>query len=102
MSVAYLSKSCIHHYYHGVNVLEKLKDKISNAQKRRSVGMANHLFGTYKNTFMPQDKHIFHTKFDITVATMFSYPSSKYALPHWKFVLCCCAQCPRIDITSPE
>ena len=26
----------------------------------------------------------------------------KYALPHWKCVLRCCAQCPRIDLPSPE
>ena len=23
-------------------------------------------------------------------------------LPHWKCVLTCCAQCPRIDLPSPE
>ena len=45
---------------------------------------------------------MFLIAFDITMATMFAYPSSKYALPHWKGVLRCCAQCPLIDILSIE
>ena len=48
MSVAYLPKSFIHHYYHGVRVFEKLKDQSFNAQNVMSDEMANSLFETYK------------------------------------------------------
>ena len=33
---------------------------------------------------------------------LWEYTSSSYALPHWKCVLCCCAQCPHIYLPSPE
>ena len=63
--------------------------------------MANQLFETYKNTSVPHGKHMFQTSYDMLMAKMCAYPSSKYALPHWKYVLSCCAQCPRIDLPSP-
>ena len=64
--------------------------------------MTNILFETYKNTVMTHDKHIFQTAYDMAMATMCAYPSSKYALSHWKRVLHCCTQCPRIDPPSTE
>ena len=42
---------------------------------------------------MPHGEHM---------TTMCAYPSSNYPLPHWKYVLCCCARCTQIDILSPE
>ena len=33
---------------------------------------------------------------------MCEYQSSRYALPHWKCVLRCCAHFPWIDLPSPE
>ena len=33
--------------------LKKLKDKIQNAQSRRSIEKAHHIYTTYKNTVMP-------------------------------------------------
>ena len=51
---------------------------------------------------MPLGKHIFKTSSDKDIATICEYPSSEYVLPHWKCILCCCAQCTRIDIPSPE
>ena len=33
---------------------------------------------------------------------MHAYPSSKYALPHWKCVLRCSEKCPWIDLPSTE
>ena len=36
------------------------------------------------------------------MATMCAYPSPKYALPHWKFILNCYAQFPCIDIICLE
>ena len=64
--------------------------------------MANRLFKTYKNYVIPHGKHIFKTASNMDMAKMCEYPSSEYALPHWKCILCCCAQCTRIDIPSPE
>ena len=33
---------------------------------------------------------------------MCEYRSSNYGLPNWKCVFHCCAQCPRMDLSSPE
>ena len=41
--------------------------------------MANILFDTYKNNFMIDGKHMFHTASDMVITTMCAYPSSKYA-----------------------
>ena len=51
---------------------------------------------------MTHGKHVFHTASDMAMATMCEYLSSIYALPHWKCVLCYCAQCPQINIPSTE
>ena len=64
--------------------------------------MANHLFETYKHSVIPHVKHVFKTASDIAMATMCAYPSFKNSLPHWKFVMRCCAKCSCIDVTSPE
>ena len=37
--------------------------------------MANPLFETYKNNFMPHGKHMFHTSYDMEMATMCAYTS---------------------------
>ena len=59
-SVAYLPKTCIHLYYHCVRVFGKTrKDKIYNAQNRRSIEISNRLFETYKNNVTPHGKHMF-------------------------------------------
>ena len=51
---------------------------------------------------MPHGNHMFKISSDMAMTTMCAYPSSKYALPHWKFVLRCCAQFPCIYLQSPE
>ena len=48
VSVANFSEACIHHYYHGVIIYEKLKDQNCNAQNIMSGKMSNNLFDTYK------------------------------------------------------
>ena len=37
---------------------EKFKDQIQNVQNRSSGGKSNHIYETYKNTFMPHGHHI--------------------------------------------
>ena len=51
---------------------------------------------------MPHGKHMFQTASYMAIATMCVYSSSKYALPHWKCFLHCCAKCPRIYLPSQE
>ena len=51
---------------------------------------------------MTHGKHMFQIDFDIAMEKMCAYPSSKYALPHFKYILRCYAQCPQIDLTIPE
>ena len=51
---------------------------------------------------MPHGRHIYAKAPDMAHATMFTYPQSDHALPHWKFVLRCCADCPCINIPDQE
>ena len=50
--------------------LEKLKDKIQNAQSRRSGEKVHHIYETYKNTVIPHGHHIFAKSSDTAKATM--------------------------------
>ena len=45
--------------------LEKLKDKIKNAQRRRSGEKAHHIYETYKNTVIPHGHHIYAKSCDM-------------------------------------
>ena len=51
---------------------------------------------------MPYGRHIYSKSSDIANATMSTYPQSNHALPHWKLVLRCCADCPCINIHDQE
>ena len=51
---------------------------------------------------MPHAHHIYAKKSDIANATMCTYPQSDHALPRWKCVLRCCADCPRNNIPDQE
>ena len=73
--------------------LEKLKDQIRNAQIRRSGEKAHHIYETYKNIVIPHGRHIYAKTSDMAEATMWAYPQSGHALPHWKCLLCCCSEC---------
>ena len=79
---------------------EKLKYQGYNAQNRRSGEISNCLFETYKKFVITPGKHMFQTSSEMTMSKMCEYPSSNYVLPHWKCVLCCCAQYPWIDLPS--
>ena len=51
---------------------------------------------------MPHRRNIYAKASDTEKATMCTYPQSDHALPHWKYVLRCCAKFPRINITNQE
>ena len=51
---------------------------------------------------MPHGSHIYATASDMANATMCTYPQSEHALPQWKCVLRCCADCPSSNITDQE
>ena len=102
VNVAYLPKLCIRNYYHGVIVILELKYLIQDAQYRRSGGKANLLYETFKNAFMPHGCHIYAKAHDMGKATMCAKSHYNHALPHWKCVLRCCAQCPSINIPDQE
>ena len=82
--------------------MKKLKDQNQNAQSRRSGEKAHQIYTTYKNTVMPHGSHIYATASDMVNATMFTYPQSEHALPHWKCVLRCCADFLCINIPDQE
>ena len=79
-----------------------MKYKSQNAQIRRSGDKTHHIYETYKNTVMPHGRHIYSKASEMVNATMCAYPQSDHALPHWKCVLRCCANCPCINITDQE
>ena len=51
---------------------------------------------------MPHMRHIYAKGYDIGNYTICTYPQSGHALPHWKCVLQCCAECPHINIPDQE
>ena len=51
---------------------------------------------------MPHGYHIYANAYDMAKAAMCEYSQSDHALPQWKFLLRCCAQCPSINITDQE
>ena len=55
-----------------------------------------------KNTVMKHGCHIYAKAYDMTKSKMCTYPQSDHALPHWKRVLRCCADCPCISIPDQE
>ena len=82
--------------------LKNIKDKIRNDQIRRYGEKSHHIYTTYKNTVMPHGRHIYAKSYDIEKATMCTYPQSGHAIPHWKYVLRCCAKCPCVNIPDQE
>ena len=51
---------------------------------------------------MPHGRHIYAKSYDMAKGKMCAYSYSDHALPHWKCVLRCCAQCPSINIPDQE
>ena len=51
---------------------------------------------------MPHGRQIYSKAFDIGNATMCTYHHSDHALPHWKFVLRFCSECPYINLPVQE
>ena len=51
---------------------------------------------------MPHGRRIHAKASDVENATMCTYPNSDNALPHWKFVLRCCADCPCVNLPNQE
>ena len=82
------------------SLFKKLKDLNQNYQNIRSGEKSNRIYKTYKNTVMSHGRHIYAKASDMENATMCTYPQSDHALPHWKFVLRCCADCTYININD--
>ena len=51
---------------------------------------------------MPYGRNFYTKAYDMAKATMCANSQSDHVLPHWKYVLICCAQCPSINITDQE
>ena len=51
---------------------------------------------------MPHGSHIYAKASDMANATMCTYPQSEHALPHWKCLMRCCAECTCINLTDQE
>ena len=51
---------------------------------------------------MPHGRHIYAKEPDTANATICTNPHSDHALPLWKCVLRCCADCPCINLPDQE
>ena len=58
------------------------------------------IYGTYKNSIMLHQSHIYVKAYDMAKATMCAYPQPDHMLPHWKFVLQCCAKFPSVNLLT--
>ena len=63
---------------------------------------AHNIYETCKNTVMPDRHYIYAKASDMENTTICAYPYYDHALPHWKFVLRCCANCPCINLPDQE
>ena len=99
VSVAYLPKVYIHHYFHGLIVIQENSRIKAKILKTEGLGKKKiHIYETYKNTVMLHGPHIYVILSDMEKATMCVYPKSDHALTHWKCVLQCCAKCTGVNI----
>ena len=55
-----------------------------------------------QNTAMPHERHIYAKAYDMAKATRCTYTQSDHALPHWNFLLRCCAECPYINLPDQD
>ena len=51
---------------------------------------------------IPHERHIYAKASDMANVTMCEYPQYDHTLPHWKYVLRCCANCPCNNIPDQE
>ena len=51
---------------------------------------------------MTHGSHIYAKTSDMENETMCTYTQSDYAIPHWKCILWCCADCPCINIPDQK
>ena len=51
---------------------------------------------------MRHGRHFYPKASDMENATLCAYPYSDNTLPHCKYVLRCCADCPCINLTDQE
>ena len=51
---------------------------------------------------MPHGRNIYAKETDMAKSKLCAYPQSDHALPQWKRVLRCCADCPCINLTYQE
>ena len=51
---------------------------------------------------IPHGRHMYAKASDMEKPTMCTYTQSDHALPHWKYVLLCCAGFPCINLPDQE
>ena len=64
--------------------------------------MSSRIFKTYRNSVLSHGCNIYQTESDVVMDKFCAYPITQYELPHCKYVLRCCTNCPHISIPSPE
>ena len=69
--------------------LKYTKDRIHNAQNRRSGEIPSRIFETDNNSVQPHGCNIYNNAADMAMATMFPCNSEHHGIPHWECVLHC-------------
>ena len=51
---------------------------------------------------MTHDTYVYKTESEVSMEIMCSFPSGRYDLTHWKYVIQLCTNCPSLEIPSIE
>ena len=51
---------------------------------------------------MTHEPHIYAKSYDTSKATICAYTQSNHELPHWIYVMQCCAECPCVNLPYQE
>ena len=81
---------------------ESSPDKSTKIYTRKELVMMETTISDFHTSFYIPGSHIYAKASDMENAKICTYPQSEHALPHWKYVLRCCADCPCINIPDQE
>ena len=62
--------------------MKHFKDRLHNAQNRKSGEISSRIFETYENVVRPNSCHIFNTAADMVVSTMFQCTYKQHGISH--------------------
>ena len=83
-----------------ITIMARISDKIPKIEGMGKKQIC--IYETYKNTVMPNGRHIYSKAYDMARATMCAYSQSDHVIPKLKCILRCCSQYPSINIPDQK